>query len=437
MQDIQDSNEASPLRSAQTHYSATDSAVADVEEGLWEKHRKAFASRVFIKPKDAMTYDIERLSSWHAFFATVGTAWHDPTLWWIMVLLLIVSAITCLLIVFWADPSTRHEESLNRISTFLNIYTGTMLSFSIASSVNRWYRCATGFLEIFDAIRSLQIHLCTLGATKERVVLVVRYGVLSVFFLAVQLETEAVNMITHCDGPERNTRIWELWESLKADLREEEEEDERTAGPRLLAMDDKERLILASVRDPASMLWMWVGSLIGRMAQDQDIPGMASPTYGRIMSLVQDANTGIRSVRAAIGILPPYVYVHMLATLVHINNILNAIVFGCCLGVTVAHRRGTWADDLRLIWNRKLWNANANQVILDFQHVLVCFLLNMFGSFLYQTLLQVTLYLSTPVSREETRLPAKKLRARLEQDLVDGFDIAEHPPQWKAPRFHP
>merc|ERR1719359_2510134 len=82
-------------------------------------------------------------------------------------------------------------------------------------------------------------------------------------------------------------------------------------------------------------MWIWVASLVGRLAQDGWLPPMQSPTYGFIMSLVQDAHLAIRSVRQSILVQAPFIYVHMLASLVHVNNIANAVSFGIVLGSTI------------------------------------------------------------------------------------------------------
>merc|ERR1719461_1433208 len=72
------------------------------------------------------------------------------------------------------------------------------------------------------------------------------------------------------------------------------------------------------------------------MAQDGEIPPMASPTYGRILNLVQQAYGSIREVKEFMTAKAPYIYIHTLAVLVHFNNIINAINFGMTLGTTVA-----------------------------------------------------------------------------------------------------
>merc|ERR1719446_1131066 len=100
-------------------------------------------------------------------------------------------------------------------------------------------------------------------------------------------------------------------------------------------LSKREADVLRQTRDPPGMMWMWIAALIGRLAQDGDIPPMASPTYGRILTLCQAAHGGIRQVRAAISVQAPLTYTHLLATLVHLNNLLNAFTFGIVSGVAV------------------------------------------------------------------------------------------------------
>merc|ERR1719321_2260004 len=93
---------------------------------------------------------------------------------------------------------------------------------------------------------------------------------------------------------------------------------------------------MQKVSDRAGLCWVWVASLLGRLAQDGDIPPMASPTYGRLITLAQVVNDGIRKVRVSVAVQSPFVYVHTLAMLVHINNIFCAISFGSVLGTGIA-----------------------------------------------------------------------------------------------------
>jgi len=70
------------------------------------------------------------------------------------------------------------------------------------------------------------------------------------------------------------------------------------------------------------------------MALDGDVPPMASPTYDRIMNLAHAAQGGLRRVRTSIVVQMPFVYVHTLACLVHLNCILLSVTMGLALGTT-------------------------------------------------------------------------------------------------------
>ena len=53
--------------------------------------------------------------------------------------------------------------------------------------------------------------------------------------------------------------------------------------------DQSSQDMLANVVDPSQTLWVWVTSLLTRMAADGEIPAMPTPTYGKIMSLADKA----------------------------------------------------------------------------------------------------------------------------------------------------
>merc|ERR1719253_2411737 len=105
-----------------------------------------------------------------------------------------------------------------------------------------------------------------------------------------------------------------------------------------------ERQALQTVECGSTMIWVWIGSLIGQMAKDEDIPPRNTPTFGRFMSLAAQAHNGIRQTRMSTTVRPPYLYTQMLAVLVHTNNIINAISFGMTSGAAV----GVWAMRLRM-----------------------------------------------------------------------------------------
>lgn len=76
---------------------------------------------------------------------------------------------------------------------------------------------------------------------------------------------------------------------------------------------------LKQIIDPAQTLWVWITSLLSRLAADGEIPPIPTPTYGRVITMAEQAYTGIRAVRASIRVQPPYVHVQMMAALVLVS----------------------------------------------------------------------------------------------------------------------
>merc|ERR1719235_947866 len=96
---------------------------------------------------------------------------------------------------------------------------------------------------------------------------------------------------------------------------------------------------------------------------------MQTPIYGRIMNLCQDAHTAIRDVRAAVQIQSAFVYTHCLATLVHVNNIINAITLGVVAGVCIG---GIMVrQDWHMPWHSRRADQSGREMQQDSQDLIV------------------------------------------------------------------
>merc|ERR1719343_506855 len=99
---------------------------------------------------------------------------------------------------------------------------------------------------------------------------------------------------------------------------------------------------------------------------------MASPTYGRIMGIAGSGHGGIREVRASVSVQAPFIYVQVLAALVHLNNLFNAISFGMTWGASI----GTTLSALTSSYEH---HAKMKDIARDTQNVVVSFFLSIFG----------------------------------------------------------
>jgi len=357
---------------------------------------------------DSTQYDITQMSSWSAFGMVKGCAWDNSVLWgWIGLALLLASAVAAV-VVFVPDAVLVNPQKLAKLGTFLNVFVGLLLGFFLTSSMNRWYACVDAFLELLDAVRSMQMQMTALGVAQEKAFILSRYGVLSAWLLHLSLNMESNDEKKSANpDKEEQERVDKVWQKLEQ------------FRPELVLPQEREKLKLH--KESYALLWTWVASLIGRMSQDGEIPPMASPTYGRILNIVQEAYGSIRNVRALQLIKAPFIYIHTLAILVHVNNILNAVSFGLVLGITISGTTmgGTERKDL------------VNMYISLFMQF--CF--SMLAPILYLALLDVSMCISQPFTYRDAKIPAIKYIRCLEEDLQKAVILGDNPPHWEKPSF--
>jgi hypothetical protein len=362
---------------------------------------------------DVMLYRNRVLATWKAFHVGPNSVWRSYELWSMMLRLGGVALVTALLTVLLVpDPAALQVSKFTEVSKFLNIIIGLMMGFFLSSSTKRWHNCVNGFLTLLDAIRNLQMQNKALGVPMERSIVISRYGMASAWLLFASLLTQW-QRINVSAGDDLMGEAWELFKTHTVTLDDN--------GPMRL-LTDKDIESLREYRDPPSLMWMRIASLIGKLSQDGLVPAMQSPTYGRIMGLCQNGHGGIRTVRAAICVQAPLPYTHTLAILVHVNNLLNAVtlglVFGCSFG-TVLIRYG---------WHYYAAKATHNEESRDLQMIGVTFLYCFFGPLLYQGLLLIGFHLAQPFDHEDTSVPLDLFLHRLELDIQNGNQLCERLP---------
>ena len=260
------------------------------------------------------------------------------------------------------------------------------------------------------------MQLNAVGVPRDRVHLCLRYCVVSAHCLDHDLIASAMS------PADRRAYLKERWVELTC---EDESgvawKDQTKSVAKLLPAEKK---ILESIEDPAQTLWVWITSLLTRMAADGEIPPMATPTYGRIITIAEQAYTGIRTVRASVRVQPPYVHVQMMAALVLVNNIINAVSFGMTSGVTLST---VLANSRMSPFTHK--SANATEVSHSLQDLTIALVLATVGPFLYQALLEVAVCIAQPFasgdSKSPGRIPTEKLLGNLEKDQVRA-SLVEH-----------
>jgi len=307
---------------------------------------------------------------------------------------------------------------LLKLGTFLTVFVGFLLGFYLSSSMYRWYHCSCAYMELLDAVRQLQMQMTALGVARELKDKLNRYGLLSAWLLNLSLHMHAVKNpgegkgeVVNVHDREHRDQLWERLDEVRPNL-----------------VRPLEKKILIEHQDAYALIWTWVASLIGRMAKDGDIPPMQSPTYGRILDLVQKAYACIREARSPFLVRAPFIYVHTLSILCHLNNILNAIVFGVLIGMQIPYL---------VMTEHQLEKGNYDEIRVPdtCADIFVALCLNMIAPMMYLTLLDTSTCMAQPFTFHDAKIPLQRFIEMLEKDLSTADLIADEPPLWDRPMF--
>eukprot|EP00928_Gymnodinium_smaydae_P063296 TRINITY_DN46925_c0_g1_i1.p1 TRINITY_DN46925_c0_g1~~TRINITY_DN46925_c0_g1_i1.p1 ORF type:complete len:414 (-),score=31.10 TRINITY_DN46925_c0_g1_i1:285-1526(-) len=367
---------------------------------------------------DTMTYSMSWLKTWGVLVAVRGTVWESPGLWMLMMKLMLIS----ICIAFMAynllpDPGLLDVSKFTGIVTVMSLFVSLMLSFFLSNAVSRWLKSVDGFEQIFNSIRMLSMQLHALGICQERLTLCLRYALMSAHFLIYDLSTVT---LTKEKKDACLSQMWNTYVSAKSDYAHitEKEHDvlERHSG------------------DRPSQMWLWISTLLGRMAMDGQIPGMATPTYGRIMDLAQDAQEGIRTVRTAVLVQMPYRYVHLLAFLVHLECILMAVNLGLSIGVSY-HGIRQYVDHYYYKLADGMNDSQITPLTEQIQTVLIETLKGFVAPLLFQAFLDIGVAISSPFAGSQSSVPLERIIRDIEKDLAASNGLATTLPSWEKPVF--
>jgi len=400
---------------------ATASGVSSLAAKSKSKYT-SFAEEVgIVDTHDAaertVSYNSSALGTWETFTFVRGTILKNKLLWGVLNYLLILSLAIAIITIFTCvDPAAVDTSRFEIISDFLKVFVGFLLGFFLTSSVNRWSDSVGGFLKLCDATRNMMMQLLALGVSEEKCKLVDRYGLLSAQFLVMELENRCL-----ADEDAKVQRRDAVFKTLidSGSLKEEE------------------AVTLRQVTEYSSMMWVWIGSRLGRLAADGDVPHMASPTYARLMTLAEGAQGGIRKVHVSAKVQMPFLYVHCLALLVHLNNVLSSIRFGLTLGVTIAKVLSAYG--IHIYGARMLTNDTKGNIPQDLQNLLTSFITCIFAPLMYQGFLQIGLVLSQPFDKSFGAnlgsIPTARFIAELQKDLRHGMLMSREVHGWEKPSF--
>lgn len=353
------------------------------------------------------TYEAEELTNWSAVTMYAGTVFTQP------VVLRIVGqqlgtcwAVVYLLFYFSSHPEHYRTDAVDEIARTISISIAFMLGLFLNTCLNRWWDTVEGLQLLLSAVKDIVMRSIAVGVSNECRATLARRAMLSVRMLQAELlfnkkleqhSTESIFPWAKMKPPDFDAEVF--WDEKFAELLE------------LGQITQEEMDVMRSVPMNQRSFFAW--SLVGKemrknRKQFQSLDGKYnSVAYDRIMMLVQAGITGVSQLKHLGKWQLPFIYVHMLAFMVHFVNICTAAGTGCTLGVVIA-------------------TASARHEPLDTSTIASKMVYIVVQAFIYQAFLSIGTALSFPLAGQAYKLPLEEEIAELDGQIYmmkRGFDI--------------
>jgi len=348
-----------------------------------------------------IAYDPEQLTNWRAIIALNGTIFMQPA-----VIMIIVSQFFCalgvagLLYFFAQHPEAYNSDAMKDIVKTVAVSIAFLLGLFLSSCINRWWDTITSLEMLFGTIKRLTMTAINLELPSASRATLARRCVLSTHLLQVeQTENHALlaGKQTKADLEEHWAAIFEHWEHT--------------------GMCTKyERALLQKVPQQQRSFFAW--SLVSKelLVQRPNLVSSDGSTdvmaYDRLCDLVQSGVASVSAVRTAAAFQMPYIYVHLLAFMIHFVNVLTAVGTGVRIGLILA-------------------KAKHGNGVIDMNELINALVFLIVQAFIYQAFLTIGAALSFPITGSAYRVPLKSMcvaldgQLKLMNYLADNFDKEE------------
>jgi len=335
-----------------------------------------------VKDETVTTYDPESLTGWRAIFTLSGTIFSVRAMWQIIgIELFVMSFIALCLFRYVKDPHAYQTETMSIVVKTISVLIGFMLGLFLSSSLDRWWDTVKSVQMLFGVIKKLIMLASSLEIRDDQRATLARRGVLSVRMLETELTRPTDEMF--------KKRFDELQEMGK--------------------ITSEERMILEKTPLDQRSFFTWV-LISNYLKQFHNL--MDPISYDRIVTLVLDGLSAVSNLRTLLHFQFPFIYMHMLAFMVHMANFLTAIGTGVTLGLLFARTR---AENFRKSDEKLVSLPDPSAVMNEVLFFLV-------QAFFYQAFLSIGAALSFPVATENSkqayRLPFEPMVQALDRQLV-------------------
>lgn len=305
-----------------------------------------------------------------------------------------------------------NTERFFSIAQYLTVFITFMLGLYVVQAFKRWWTCVTIFENFLVAIRQMIFMLHSVRTPRAVLNRVQHYAVASGYVL--NAEARNAQAKTHDHHHEHLAFLLDWLHSKKfldeADVRQLHKMVRR-GRPQLGDDGDPDEGEAVDERDVfcTRCIWSWIGELLS-MPRNEEGELLAAPLQARLFSLIQDCIRHLENLKVNILLQTPFMYAHLLAVLVHLNNIIVSFSFGIGIGAAIyaVYDTSDATQDPNASKNESMLKGLYRAFQISFTQVLNAILTPVFNV----AFLHIAHVLSYPFGDDAYHLPTETFIAR-------------------------
>jgi len=341
-------------------------------------------------------YDPVKLTGLSTLTLVEGTIFTQWAMWYVLIIAFGTTGIIAFAIVRLIDhydhinPQDFSTQTISSVISSVSVAMAFLLGLYINNAMARWWDIIKQFERLFGSTKKLiqlLVHLDAPASVREEAA---KRCVLSIECLRFEKIVEKL-------GGEAKSHWAEKFDALMTDS----------------MMTIEERRALEQVDEHERSVFCW-GLVAKTLKQLQPKLGNM---YRDVFRLVQEGTAAVSGIKSTAAFQFPYLYVHMLAWLVHLVNLLTAVCAGITIGIVIARARMSSKD------------KDGNREPVDASSIFKECLFLFIQVFLYQAFLGIGAALSFPVVPRGHgamyRLPLQEMILALRKTLHSMNKLAD------------
>jgi len=329
-------------------------------------------------------YNPNDLQGFRTFTYLAGTVFTDRRIWMVCFTLFIIAVMVGSLVVFLVKDAHKLDTGqFSDIVKYLKVFLAFMLGMFMNNSLARWWTTVNTLTDYFNNVEKLIYCANSFGFRAERRNEILRYAIVSCYCLRTEVLSTWIK---------KDKKLEKVWRQAFSKLVEAD------------FLKEEEVSMLCQLRpaDRAGCTWSWIAAVLHTMFEKEGIKPQA---MNRMVLQCQIAVDMVSQLKVQICIQMPFMYAHMLAVLVHLNNLLVAVTCGLGMG-------GAMGDILHSMGTGEMGKAvSATQTF-------AMMLLTLFiEPMLYQAFLQIGTNFCYPFGHELHHIPITWMISDLAENL--------------------